>query len=41
VHWSDATDKIDLPHGCKHGSFLKISDEVAARLQQRHDAASR
>jgi hypothetical protein len=39
VHWSDATDKIDLPHGCKHGSFLKISDTVASQLEQRHDSS--
>jgi hypothetical protein len=36
-HWDDATAEIALPAYCKHGSFLKISEEEAARLSQRHD----
>jgi hypothetical protein len=37
IHWKDATSKIDLPPYCKHGSFIIISDEEAARLEARHD----
>ena len=36
-HWTDATGKLDLPKGCKHGSFLKIAPELAAQLAQRHE----
>lgn len=37
-HWEDITDQIAMPDHCKHGSFLKISDEQAVRLLARHDA---
>lgn len=36
-HWTDATPKLGLPNGCKHGSFLRLSSEIAERLVQRHD----
>jgi hypothetical protein len=36
-HWEDITPQIDLPAGCKHGSFLKITAAEADRLLQRHD----
>jgi hypothetical protein len=38
-HWEDITSQIDLPPFCKHGSFLKITNEEATRLLQRHDPA--
>jgi len=38
-HWVSADNRISLPQGCKHGSFLKITDEEAARLLTRHDPA--
>ncbi|MFP5209442.1 MAG: glycoside hydrolase family 43 protein [Acidobacteriota bacterium] len=37
-HWDDVTAETSLPEHCKHGSFLKISDEEAARLLQRQDS---
>jgi hypothetical protein len=37
-HWEDITDQTTLPAFCKHGSFLKITDEEATRLLTRHDA---
>lgn len=37
-HWQDITEQISLPDHCKHGSFLKITNEEAARLLARHDA---
>ena len=36
-HWEDITAEISLPAFCKHGSFLKITDEEAERLLARHD----
>ena len=33
AHWSSITDKISFPAGAKHGSFLKISEKEARRLQ--------
>jgi hypothetical protein len=39
-HWDDVTAQTSLPAFCKHGSFLKISDDEAARLLARHDAKS-
>ncbi len=38
-HWTDITAETTLPDNCKHGSFLKITDEEAERLIGRHDAA--
>jgi hypothetical protein len=32
-HWTAINDLISFPHGCKHGSFLKISRDEALRLQ--------
>ena len=40
-HWQDITAETSLPGGCKHGSFLRITDAEAARLLQRHDAPSK
>ena len=37
-HWQDITGEVSLPAACKHGSFLRITGEEAARLLQRHDA---
>jgi hypothetical protein len=37
-HWEDITAETSLPAYSKHGSFLMITDEEAARLLQRHDA---
>lgn len=37
VHWTDASAKIQLPEGCKHGSFLRITEAEAQRLLARHD----
>ncbi len=39
VHWESVDDRISFPAGCKHGSFLEITPEEAARLQARHDVA--
>lgn len=36
-HWDDITPQIAMPDHCKHGSFLRITDEEAARLLARHD----
>lgn len=33
-HWTSINDLISFPKGCKHGSFLKISQQEALRLQQ-------
>ena len=37
-HWQDITAATSLPNHCKHGSFLRITDEEATRLLARHDA---
>lgn len=37
-HWRDITAETSLPEHAKHGSFLHITDEEAARLLERHDA---
>lgn len=37
IHWESIDDRISLPEYCKHGSFLKITSEEAARLEARHD----
>ncbi len=37
-HWQDITSQTSLPPYAKHGSFLHITDEEAARLLARHDA---
>jgi hypothetical protein len=37
-HWEDITAETSLPPFSKHGSFLHITDEEAARLSARHDA---
>ena len=34
VHWAPITGKISFPPGCKHGSFLKISEAEARRLKE-------
>jgi hypothetical protein len=39
-HWRDITAETLLPQYCKHGSFLHITDEEAARLLARHDTSS-
>jgi hypothetical protein len=36
-HWEDITSDISLPAYCKHGSFLRITEAEAQRLEQRHD----
>lgn len=36
-HWQDITAETSLPAHCKHGSFLRITADEAARLLQRHD----
>ena len=33
AHWTSVTDKISFPPGCKHGSFLKITEAEANRLK--------
>lgn len=40
IHWSSADDRISLPPGSKHGSFLKITDVEAARLLAHHEASA-
>jgi hypothetical protein len=37
-HWRDITEETSLPEYSKHGSFLHITGEEAARLLARHDA---
>lgn len=39
-HWQDITPAISLPAGCKHGSFLHVTDAEARRLLARHDPAN-
>lgn len=39
IHWESVDDRISFPQNCKHGSFLKITAEEAARLRSRHDPA--
>jgi len=39
IHWENIDDRIGFPPGCKHGSFLKVTAEEAARLRLRHDLA--
>lgn len=36
-HWTDVTAETSLPAFCKHGSFLHITEDEAARLLARHD----
>ncbi|HEV2485754.1 MAG TPA: glycoside hydrolase family 43 protein [Terracidiphilus sp.] len=38
-HWEDVTADTSLPAYCKHGSFVKITNEEAERLLARHDQA--
>jgi hypothetical protein len=33
-HWTPIPDQVQFPEGCKHGSFLKISEEELARLSE-------
>lgn len=33
VHWVSIKDRVSFPKGCKHGSFLKLTQREAARLQ--------
>jgi beta-xylosidase len=40
THWRSVTDAIGFPPGCKHGSFLKITDEEAARLKSANPGGS-
>ena len=39
IHWESINDRISFPEHCKHGSFLRITQEEADRLLARHDAA--
>ena len=39
-HWQDITAQTSLPPFSKHGSFLHITDEEAARLLARHDVSA-
>ena len=39
IHWESINDRISFPANCKHGSFLKVTAEEAARLRLRHDPA--
>jgi hypothetical protein len=39
-HWQDITAQTSLPPFSKHGSFLHITDEEAARLLARHDLSA-
>ena len=36
-HWEDITSETSLPAYCKHGSFLRITEAEASKLEQRHD----
>jgi len=33
LHWTPVTDQMDLPANCKHGSFLKITEEEKKRIE--------
>ena len=35
-HWTSATDQLHMPEACKHGSFLKITEEEAKRIEAAH-----
>ena len=37
-HWHSVNDKMHFPDHCKHGSFLRITEAEAARLEARHDS---
>jgi hypothetical protein len=37
VHWTSVNDLMHFPESAKHGSFFKVSDQVAERLLTRHD----
>ena len=37
VHWTSVNDLMHFPESAKHGSFFKVTDEEAQRLQTRHD----
>ncbi|SEG53123.1 hypothetical protein SAMN05421819_3337 [Bryocella elongata] len=37
IHWHSVNDRMSLPQGSKHGAFLKITAEEAAKLRARHD----
>lgn len=38
IHWHSVNEQMSLPQGSKHGAFLKVTAEEAARLRARHDA---
>jgi len=38
MHWDDISSEISLPPYCKHGSFLRVTEDEAKRLEARHDA---
>lgn len=33
VHWEDISQKVDFPQGTRHGTVLRVSEEVVTRLQ--------
>ncbi|SPE42150.1 conserved exported hypothetical protein [Candidatus Sulfopaludibacter sp. SbA3] len=37
-HWTPINDQVQFPENCKHGSFLKISEEERDRLSGLHGA---
>ncbi len=39
THWETLNGRISLPQHCKHGSFLEVSREEAARLEAWHSTA--
>jgi hypothetical protein len=33
VHWEDVSQKVKFPQGTRHGTVLRVSEEVVARLR--------
>lgn len=39
IHWSSVNDRMHFPESAKHGSFFRVTDAEARKLEARHDAA--
>ena len=39
-HWTPINDEVKFPEGCKHGSFLKLSDAERQRIDSSHGSVS-
>lgn len=41
VHWTSVNDRMHFPESAKHGSFFRVSEQEARRLEGRHDGAAK